>query len=120
MKAAVYRRYGRPDVVVHIEDVEKPVPGDDEVLIRVRAASVNPLDEGVVKGSARMVGGLRAPKVTRLGFDVAGHVEATGRNVMHFKPGDDVFGVCIRDPDASTVGVWTTQGAFAEYACAPA
>jgi NADPH:quinone reductase-like Zn-dependent oxidoreductase len=120
MKAAVYHRYGPPEAVVHIEDVGKPVPEDDEVLIRVRAASLNPLDEGVVKGSARMVGGLRAPKVARLGFDVAGHVEATGRNVTQFKPGDDVFGVCIRDPDASAVEVWTTRGAFAEYACAPA
>jgi NADPH:quinone reductase-like Zn-dependent oxidoreductase len=120
MKAAVYHQYGSPEVVVHIEDVEKPVVEDDDVLIRVRAASVNPLDEGVVKGSARMVGGLRAPKVTRLGFDVAGHVQATGRNVTRFKPGDEVFGVCIRDPAASAVEVWTTQGAFAEYACAPA
>jgi NADPH:quinone reductase-like Zn-dependent oxidoreductase len=66
MKAAVYHRYGPPHVVVHIEDVDTPVPKGDEVLIRVRAASVNPLDEGVVKGSTRIVGGLRRPKVTRI------------------------------------------------------
>jgi hypothetical protein len=58
--------YGPPHVVVHIEDVDTPVPKGDEVLIRVRAASVNPLDEGVVKGSTRIVGGLRRPKVTRI------------------------------------------------------
>lgn len=107
MKAAVYRRYGPPEAVVQIEDVEKPVPKDNEVLIKVRAASVNPLD-CVVKGPpyiVRFIFGLRKPKDIRLGVDVAGHVEAVGRGVTQFKPGDAVFGSC--------------RGAFAEYACAP-
>jgi NADPH:quinone reductase-like Zn-dependent oxidoreductase len=119
MKAAVYHGYGPPQVVVRVENIDKPVPRPHEVLIRVRAASVNPLDEGIVKGAARVVGGVRRPHVTRLGFDVAGRVEATGRDVTQFKPGDDVFGVCIRDPQASAIGVWTCQGTFAEYACGP-
>jgi NADPH:quinone reductase-like Zn-dependent oxidoreductase len=106
MKAAIYSRYGPPDVV-QITDVEKPVPKDNEVLIRVRAASVNPLDWHFVRGTPhilRLGAGLRKPKITRLGVDVAGQVEAVGRNVTQFKPGDEVFGVC--------------RGAFAEYACA--
>jgi NADPH-dependent curcumin reductase CurA len=105
MKAAVFSRY-RPPHVVLIKDVEKPVPKDDEVLIKVRAASVNPLDWHSMRGSpyvARMMGGLRKPKYTRLGVDVAGQVEAVGKNVGRFKPGDEVFGLC--------------KGAFAEYAC---
>jgi NADPH:quinone reductase-like Zn-dependent oxidoreductase len=119
MKAAVYTRYGPPDVVVQIKDVEKPVLKDNEVLLKVRAASVNPLDCALPKGGARLVTGLRNPKVTRLGVDAAGQVEAVGRDVTQFKPGDEVFGVCIRDPHASSVKVWVSQGAFAEYACAP-
>ncbi len=119
MKAAVYREYGRPEVVVRIEDVARPSPAADEVLIRVRAASVNPIDEGIVKGAARVAGGLRRPKITRLGFDVAGCVDATGSSVTQFKPGDEVFGVSICNPRASAVGIWTTRGAFAEYTCAP-
>ncbi len=118
MKAAVYTRYGPPNVV-QIKDVEKPVPRDDEVLIKVLTASVNPLDCGLLRGAGRMVTGLRKPKVTRLGVDVAGQVEAVGRNATQFKPGDEVFGVCIRDPQDSAVRVWVPQGAFAEYACAP-
>jgi NADPH:quinone reductase-like Zn-dependent oxidoreductase len=105
MKAAVYRRYGPPERVVQIEEVEKPVPKDNEVLIKVRAASVNPLD-CVVKGPpyiVRMMFGPRKPKDMRLGVDVAGQVETLGRAVTHFKPGDAVFGSC--------------RGAFAEYAC---
>ena len=117
MKAAVYSRYGPPDVL-HIEDVERPVPKDDEVLIKVRAASVNPLDEGLMKGGGRLVTGLRKPKDARLGVDVAGQVVAVGSNVTRFKPGDEVFGVCIADPHASALRVWIPQGAFAEYACA--
>ena len=107
MRAAVYSRYGPPDVV-QIKEVEKPVPNDGEVLIAVRAASVNPMDVFCVRGTpflARIATGLRKPKRERLGVDVAGRVEAIGRNVTQFKPGDDVFGVC--------------RGAFAEYACAP-
>jgi len=108
MKAAVNRRYGPPDVV-QIEDVEKPSPKDNEVLIKVRAASVNPYDWHFMRGTPyllRMMAGLRKPKATRLGADVAGQVEAVGRNVTQFKPGDAVFGMC--------------KGAFAEYACASA
>jgi NADPH:quinone reductase-like Zn-dependent oxidoreductase len=106
MKAAVYTRYGPPDVV-QITDVEKPVPKDDKVLIKVRAASVNPYDWHFMRGTpyfVRIGAGLRKPKITRLGVDVAGQVEAVGRNVTQFKPGDHVFGSC--------------PGAFAEYACA--
>src|ERR1700693_5758451 len=103
----VYESYGPPDVL-ELKDIDKPVAGDDEVLVRVCAASVNPLDWHLVRGKpllARlMTGGLRKPRVTRPGVDVAGQVEAVGRNVTRFKPGDEVFGVC--------------RGAFPEYACA--
>lgn len=105
MKAAVYTAYGPPEVV-QVRDVEKPVPKDNEVLIRVCAASVNPLDCHLMKGKPfvmRLLVGLVKPKF-RPGRDVAGEVEAVGRNVTRFKPGDAVFG--------------TTAGAFAEYACA--
>jgi len=94
MKAIVYCEYGAPDVL-KLEDVEKPVPGDDQVLVRVRAASVNPLDWHYMRGTPylmRMDAGLRKPKVTRLGVDFAGTVEAVGRNVKKFRPGDEVFG----------------------------
>lgn len=103
MKAIVYCDYGSPDVL-ESEDVEKPVPGDDQVLIRVRAASVNPLDWHFMRGTpyvGRAVMGLRKPKVTRLGVDFAGTVESVGKNVTQFKPGDEVFG--------------GRTGAFAEY-----
>jgi NADPH:quinone reductase-like Zn-dependent oxidoreductase len=106
MKAAVYRRYGPPDVI-QIKEIEKPVPNDNEVLIDVRAASVNPYDWHFMRGTpyfVRIIAGLRKPKDKRLGVDVAGQVEAVGRNVTRFKPGDKVFGSC--------------RGAFAEYACA--
>src|SRR5438876_8989994 len=104
MKAIVYRNYGSPDVL-RLEEIEKPSAGDDEVLIKVRAAAVNPVDL-LFRGTSYMVRimtGLRKPKDTRLGVDVAGQVEAVGRNVTQFKPGDEVFGGC--------------RGAFAEYAC---
>ena len=108
MKFIVYREYGSPDVL-KFEEIEKPTPKDDEVLIRIRAASVNPLDWRLMGGKpllARlMMGGLRKPKVTRPGVDVAGRVEAVGRNVTQFKPGDEVFGSC--------------RGSFAEYGCTP-
>ena len=77
MKAAVYTRNGPPDVVVQIEDLERPVPTDNEVLIKVRAASVNPLDAGLMKGKPhnfRILFGLRKPRLTRPGVDVAGQV----------------------------------------------
>jgi NADPH:quinone reductase-like Zn-dependent oxidoreductase len=105
MKAAIYTSYGPPDVV-RIMDVEKPVPKDDEVLIKVRAASVNPLDWRLMKGEPRIMRlffGLTKPRQGRPGVDAAGEVEAVGRNVTQFKPGDEVFGMC--------------RGAFAEYAC---
>ena len=107
MKAIVYHNYGSPDVL-KCEEVDKPTPGDDEVLIKVRAASVNPLDWHFMRGTpyfVRIMTGLRKPKLTRLGVDVAGQVEAVGSNVTRFKPGDEVFGGC--------------RGAFAEYVCAP-
>src|SRR5436190_4365882 len=105
MKAIVYRNYGSPDVL-RLEEIEKPTAGDDEILIKVRAAAVNPLDL-LFRGTSymvRMITGLRKPKDTRLGVDMAGQVEAVGRNVTQFKPGDAVFGTC--------------KGAFAEYVCA--
>ncbi len=105
MKAIVYHSYGSPDVL-KCEEIERPVPNDDEVLIRVRAASVNPLDWHFMRGTPyflRILAGLRKPKVTPLGVDVAGQVEVVGRNVTQFKRGDEVFGSC--------------RGAFAEYVC---
>ncbi|HXY13469.1 MAG TPA: alcohol dehydrogenase catalytic domain-containing protein, partial [Terriglobales bacterium] len=86
MKAIVYHRYGSPDVL-QCDEIGKPAPDDDQVLIKVRAASVNPIDCGELKGVPyifRIVFGLRKPEVTRPGrpgVDVAGHVEAVGRNV---------------------------------------
>src|SRR5271163_3921460 len=106
MKAAVYTRYGPPEVV-QITDVEKPVPKDNEVLIKVRAASLNPLDWHFMRGTpyaVRIIAGLRKPKFPGLGVDVAGQVEALGAKVSQFKLGDEVFGSC--------------KGAFAEYVCA--
>ena len=108
MKAIVYREYGSPDVLKY-EEIEKPAVGNDDVLIEVRAASVNPLDYHLMRGTPffiRMMAGLRGPKDTGVGRDVAGRVEAVGRNVTELEPGDEVFGSC--------------RGAFAEYACAPA
>ena len=105
MKAILCHAYGSPDVL-KCEEIEKPTAGDNEVLIKVRAASVNPLDGFplLVARVARRTAGLLKPKPTRLGADLAGQVEAVGRNVTQFKPGDQVFGVC--------------RGAFAEYVCA--
>jgi NADPH:quinone reductase-like Zn-dependent oxidoreductase len=107
MKAAIYTRYGPPDVVQMV-DVEKPVPKDHEVLIRVCAAAVNPYDWHFIRGEPYPVrvaaGGLRKPKDSRLGADVAGEIAAAGRCITQFNPGDAVFGSC--------------KGAFAEYACA--
>src|SRR5881409_2044909 len=105
MKAIVYCDYGLANL--KLEDVEKPVPNDDQILVRVRAASVNPYDWHFVEGTPyvmRAMGvGLRKPKDTRLGVDFAGMVEAVGKNVTQFKPGDEVFG--------------GRDGAFAEYVC---
>ncbi len=107
MKAAVYTRYGPPDVI-NVKDIEKPVPKDDEVLLRVRSASVNPYDWHFMRGIPyflRIGAGPLKPKVTRLGVDVAGEVEMVGSKVNGLRPGDKVFGTC--------------RGAFAEYVCAP-
>jgi NADPH:quinone reductase-like Zn-dependent oxidoreductase len=105
MKAIVYCDYGLPNL--KLEEVEKPVPNDDQILVKVRAASVNPYDWHFVEGTPKIMRamgvGLRKPKDTRLGVDFAGTVEAVGKNVTQFKPGDDVFG--------------GKGGAFAEYVC---
>jgi NADPH:quinone reductase-like Zn-dependent oxidoreductase len=94
MKAIVYCDYGSPEVL-RLEDVEKPTPSDDQLLVRVRAASVNPLDWHYIRGTPylmRLGAGLRRPRDTRVGVDFAGSVEAVGRNVTQFKPGDEIFG----------------------------
>jgi len=101
MKAIVYCEYGPPEVL-RLKEIEKPTPADNEVLVKVRAAGTNPLD-GMHTGRARIVTGLRKPKLTRAGTDFAGTVEAVGKNVTAFKPGDEVFGA--------------KTGAFAEYVC---
>src|SRR5437667_11341082 len=105
MKAIVDCNYGLGNL--KLEDVEKPVPNDDQVLVKVRAASVNPYDWHFVEGTPKIMRamgvGLRKPKDTRLGVDFAGTVEAVGKNVTQFKPGEEVFG--------------GRGGAFAEYVC---
>lgn len=104
MKAVIHRSYG-PPAVLQIEEFEKPVPQDDEVLVRVAATSVNPAEwygmTGLVLG--RLMGGLFKPKDIRLGVDYAGVVEAMGKNVTQFQVGDEVYGA--------------RSGAFAEYVC---
>src|SRR5213596_442412 len=104
MKAIVHCEYGGPEVLT-LEDVEKPTPMDNQILVRVRAASVNPLDL-TIRGPwpLRPIFGMRKPKDTRLGVDYAGTVEAVGKNVTQFKPGEEVFG--------------GKDGALAEYVCA--
>src|SRR5213080_86132 len=105
MKAIVYCDYGLANL--KLEEVEKPVPNDDQILVRVRAASVNPYDWHFIEGTPKIIrlmgAGLRKPKDTRVGVDFAGTVEAVGKNVTQFKPGDEVFG--------------GRGGAFAEYVC---
>ena len=104
MKAVVYCDYGLTNLKV--QEIEKPIPSDDQVLVRVRAASLNPLEGHFVRGMwlmRLMGGGLRKPKDTRLGVDYAGTVEAVGKNVTQFKPGDEVFG--------------GRNGALAQYIC---
>jgi NADPH:quinone reductase-like Zn-dependent oxidoreductase len=110
MKAFVLHRYGPPDVL-ELTDTGTPVPADDEVLVRVRATSINPYDWHIMRGEpyiARLMPGglgLRRPKLRILGCDMAGQVEAVGRDVTQFRPGDDVFGLL-------------DQGGFAEYVTA--
>ena len=106
MKAILFTEYGSPDVL-QFKDVEKPVPADNEVLIKVYAASANPLDWHSMRGApflARVEFGLQRPRDPRLGADVAGRVEAVGKNVTQFQIGDEVFGDIFK-------------GSFAEYAC---
>jgi len=104
MKAIRYCEYGSPDDVLKIEHVEKPVPNDNQILVRVRAVSLRFFDSGMLRGGVgRLVFGLRKPKNTCPGSDFSGTVEAVGRNVTEFKPGDEVFGV--------------RAGALSEYIC---
>ena len=105
MKAMRFCEYGLPDVL-KLEEVEKPVPNDNELLVRVHAASLNAIDVGIVRGPilARVIFGLRKPKFTGFARDFAGVVEAIGKEVTEFKPGDEVFGF--------------KAGAVAEYVCA--
>ncbi|MEY2510056.1 MAG: hypothetical protein QOE26_819 [Verrucomicrobiota bacterium] len=95
IKAYFYRDYGSPDVL-RLEEIEKPVPADDQILVRVRAASINPLDWHYMEGTPYVVRaldfGLLKPTVPRLGVDMAGQVEAVGKKVTQFKPGDEVYG----------------------------
>lgn len=105
MKAIVYCDYGVGNL--RLADVEKPTPTDDQILVKVRAASINPLDWHYIEGTPKIMRlgvGLRKPKDSRLGVDYAGTVEAVGKNVTQFKPGDEIFG--------------GRNGAFAEYVCA--
>jgi len=108
MKAIVYTKYGSPDVL-QLKNVDKPTPNEDEVLIKIHAASVNAYDWHFLTADIFLIrlmgGGLLKPKDTRLGADMAGRIETVGRNVKQFQPGDEVFGM--------------VKGAFAEYACAP-
>jgi len=106
VKAIVYHRYGSPEVL-KCEEIEKPSAGNDDVLIRVRAAAVNPLDWHFMRGEPymiRIMTGARKPEKGRLGVDLSGQVEAVGRKVTQFRPGDEVFGL--------------SPGACAEYVCA--
>ncbi len=106
MKAILHTKYGSPDVL-QLEEVEKPTPEADEVLVKIHAASVNAYDWHFLTADIfliRLVGGLLKPKDPRLGADMAGRVEAVGQNVKQFQPGDEVFGM--------------VKGAFAEYTCA--
>ncbi|MGX7674273.1 NAD(P)-dependent alcohol dehydrogenase [Plantactinospora sp. DSM 117369] len=109
MKAAILRSYGPPDAL-DLTDVQRPAPGDDEVLVRVRATSVNPYDWHHIRGEplvARLLPdgpALRAPGISILGCDMAGQVEAVGRNVTEFRPGDDVYALL-------------SGGGFGEYVC---
>lgn len=105
MKAIVYHEYGPPEVL-RLEETERMLPDDHQILVKVRAASVNPLDWHYMRGTPYIMrvadAGLRKPKSPQLGVDVAGVIEAVGKNVTEFKVGDEVFG--------------TAPGAFAEYA----
>ncbi len=107
MKAIVYEKYGSPDVL-ELSDIDKPAVTDDGVLVRIRAASANPYDWHFMRGKpyfTRLMFGLFKPKAHGLGADLAGEVEAVGKDVTRFRPGDAVFG--------------EGAGSFAEYTCVP-
>ncbi len=107
MKTIRYCEYGPPDEVLKLEEVEKPIPKDDEILIRVRAASLSAFDGHMVRGGfGRLIFGLRKPRITRAGTNFAGTVAGAGKNVTLFRPGDEVFGA--------------GYGALAEYLCVKA
>jgi NADPH:quinone reductase-like Zn-dependent oxidoreductase len=118
MKAIVYTEYGPPDVL-ELKEVAKPIPKDDEVLIKVQAVSVNRSDWEGLRGKPlyARIGGLLKPRNQILGSDIAGRVEMTGRNISRFQPGDEVFGDI-----APSLGQLITKiggmGGFAEYVCA--
>src|ERR671916_2335601 len=117
VEAIVQDKYGPPGDVLALRDIDKPAVGDDEVLVRVRAASVHPDVWHVVSGRPyvlRLMGaGLLKPKNGVPGTDVAGHVESVGENVRRFEPGDEVFGESVRGLQ------WNNGGAYAEYASIP-
>ena len=111
MKAIVYEKYGPPEVL-QLKEVEKPTPKANEVLIKVRASSVNPLDWHAMRGPPflqRLASGFPYHKVKILGADVAGEVEAVGKNLKGFQPGDEVYGDLY----------WNGFGCFAEYVAIP-
>ncbi len=112
MRAVVYTRYGPPDVL-HLAEVDKPVPQNDDVLIKVHAAAINSRDWRLMRANPFFIrlaaGGLLAPKLRILGADLAGRVEAVGNNIQEFQPGDEVFGY---------LPITSGRGTFAEYACA--
>src|SRR5437588_2963449 len=104
IKAIRYCEYGSPDDVLQLEEVERPVPNDNQILVRVRAVSLRFFDAGMLQGGVgRLIFGLRKPRNTCPGSDFSGTVEAVGRNVTEFKPGEEVFGV--------------RAGALAQYIC---
>jgi NADPH:quinone reductase-like Zn-dependent oxidoreductase len=108
MKAMVYYKYGSPDVL-ELKEIEKPIANDDEVLVKVHTAAVTPYDWHFLTGTpyiARIMAGLFKPKNNILGIDMAGRIEAVGKNIKQFQPGDEVFG--------------RSNGGYAEYTCAPA
>jgi NADPH:quinone reductase-like Zn-dependent oxidoreductase len=116
MKAIVQERYGSADVL-ELREIDRPTAGDDDVLVRVRAASLHADVWHAMKGVPfvlRVMGsGLRKPKNVVPGTDLAGHVESVGRNVTRFKPGDEVFGLSV------LANLWRNGGAYAEYAAVP-
>ncbi|UCE38925.1 MAG: NAD(P)-dependent alcohol dehydrogenase [Thermoplasmata archaeon] len=112
MKAIVHERYGSPENVLKLKDVEKPAPKDNEALVKIHASSICWADNATITGKpflVRLTSGLLKPKHMIPGIDISGKVEAVGKNVTRFKPGDEIFG------DIGDFGF----GAFAEYVCAP-